>query len=224
MIPIRKITLTALAVLSLGIAGCSASTGEDSVNTANSVDASSSAESDTTESITAEEEGGADGSDTPSSSATPATSPSADPTPTESSTPDADIDATADSGPIPVDPQRFAADGPHLFSYTAQNGETGTCLLTPDGATCTGVPAADVPDISHAPFEGQRPGAVSASMGGIHYTILEGVPPAPAQLQPGEKLVVDTTSCEVSPASDVTCVSGDTSFTVSGKDRSISTN
>lgn len=213
MIPIRKITLTALAVLGLGLTGCSASTGEDSVNTADSVSTLSPTESDTVSE-----------SSTPTSATAPVESPAADPTPAESSTPGSAIDATADAGPIPVDPQRFAANGPHLFTYATQNGETGTCLLTPDGATCTGVPAADVPDISHTPFEGQRPGAVSASMGGIHYTILEGVPPAPAQLQPGEKLVVDATSCEVSQARDVTCVSGDTSFTVSGKDRSISTN
>lgn len=210
MIPIRKFTLTAFAILSLGLAGCSASTEDDSATTADTAASLSTPESETS-----------------SESTTVVTTTEEDPTPEttveEESSPNPSIDATADAGPILVDPARFSMDGPYVFDYATQSGETGTCLLTPDGATCTGVPAADVPDITYAPFAGQRPGAVSASMGGIHYTILEGVPPAPAQLQPGEKLVVDATTCEVSQTRDVTCVSGDTSFTVSGADRSITT-
>ncbi|MGP6174016.1 hypothetical protein [Corynebacterium sp. A21] len=207
----RKFTLAALGALSLGLVAC---------GTATETPAGDSAETTTTALASAEAPEAADttGTDTSETSTTEVSDAE---TRNNETTSSEAIDTTADAGPIVVDPAKFQVNGQHIFSYVTQQDETGTCLVTPDGATCTGVAGAAVPDISTPPFADQRPGAVSASMGGIHYTILEGVPPAPASLSPGERLVVDAVSCEVSAARDVTCVSGDTSFTISGVDRSI---
>lgn len=214
MISSRKLALVAISTLGLALGACGTATDTPESTSAGSAPAAeeSTAVGTTTAETSTAESSPAESSAMESSAATEANS---------STTNSEFIDPTAEVSPIVVDPARFQVNGQHLFSYTAQNAATGTCLVTADGATCTGVAGAAVPNIANPPFAGQRPGAVSASMGGLHYTILEGLPPAPASLSPGERLVVDAVSCEVSAARDVTCTSGDTSFTISGVDRSI---
>lgn len=131
--------------------------------------------------------------------------------------------STAATEPTTVDPERFRVSGNYIFDYEMQDSSTGTCLVTIDGVTCTGLAGKEIPEVSIPPFDPQHPGAVSASAEGLHYTISEGVPPAPAQLEPGKRLEVGSVTCEVSRDNDVSCGIRDNSFTISGQDRLITT-
>lgn len=124
-----------------------------------------------------------------------------------------------------VDPATFDLRGSTVFDYRTGDDGTGICLIAgdTDGAdatvTCTGNTPDDAPDIEIPPFDQQRPGSVTISDEGYHYTTVEGVPPAPAALEPGQRVTMDSASCQMEQDSELNCTVGDTSLTVSGDDR-----
>lgn len=124
-----------------------------------------------------------------------------------------------------VNPDTFLFNGgSYIMDYTLSGDKHGTCVFDEDEVTCTGEPAADVPDLGpeSAPFTG-RPGAVSISQEGYSYGVFEGVPPAPAALKAGQQMAYEQVTCAMPDESRLTCSVGETSFTIAGPDGLIST-
>lgn len=118
-----------------------------------------------------------------------------------------------------VDPAAFERNGTTSFDYRIGGEGTGTCIVDDEAAvTCTGEVPDDAPDIEVPPFERQRPGAARITTDGITYTMVEGAPPAPAALEPGQRLTVGDASCEMSEDAELSCSVGETTMDISGDD------
>ena len=131
---------------------------------------------------------------------------------------------------VDVDPADFERDGRTIFNYrtgASDSADMGLCVVAEDSAasdstsvTCSGTAPDDAPDIEVPPFERQRPGAATITAEGVTYTLLEGVPPAPGELQDGERLSVGEASCALEEG-ELDCTVGDTGLTISGEDRAM---
>lgn len=118
-----------------------------------------------------------------------------------------------------VDPAAFERSGTTSFDYRTGDEGTGTCIVDDEAAvTCTGEVPDDAPDIEVPPFERQRPGAARITTDGVTYTMVEGAPPAPAALEPGQRLTVGDASCEMSEDAELSCSVGETTLDISGDD------
>lgn len=131
-------------------------------------------------------------------------------------------DATTTIEYLAVDPGDFRV-GDYLVIGHRVGGETGTCLIGELGVSCTGTPAAGIPDVEIPPFPAKRPGAVSISDEGVDYGLFEGVPPAPADLGVHESVTADGATCELPDGDTLICTRGGESFTIAGADHAIST-
>lgn len=126
-----------------------------------------------------------------------------------------------------IDPSVFDRDGNHLFSYSTGDTGSGTCLFNggPEASvTCTGTAPDDAPDVEVPPFDRQRPGATTIDTDGVTYSIFEGVPPAPASLDPGQRVSFDAEgsgSCEMGEDVVLDCAVGGSTLTISGDDSTI---
>lgn len=118
-----------------------------------------------------------------------------------------------------VDPAAFERGGTTLFDYRTGDEGTGICIIDTEAAvTCTGRVPDDAPDIEVPPFERQRPGAARITADGITYTMVEGVPPAPAALDSGQRITVGDASCGMSQNVELSCSVGETTLDISGDD------
>lgn len=118
-----------------------------------------------------------------------------------------------------VDPAAFERSGTTSFDYRTGDEGTGICIIDTEAAvTCTGGVPDDAPDIEVPPFEQQRPGAARITADGITYTMVEGAPPAPAALEPGQRVTVGDASCEMSGDAELSCAVGETTMDISGDD------
>ena len=122
-----------------------------------------------------------------------------------------------------VDPALFANRSSHVFSFETAAGGKSMCVFTEAVAACTGDAPDDVPDVEVPPFPASRPGAATVSADGIRYTMLEGVPPAEAELGTQERVKFGDVTCELSEKSDLTCNVGENSLHVSGANPDLST-
>lgn len=123
-----------------------------------------------------------------------------------------------------VDAGAFAAPqnpGAYAWNYSTGGGYGGLCVSGGETVTCTGTPAASVPDLTQH-FPG-RPGAVELGEGGLRYTFVEGVPPVSARLETGQEVQIGALRCAKPDDATIACSSGSNSFTISGPDRTIAT-
>lgn len=160
-----------------------------------------------------------DGQDAPAPTFSPeTTSATATDTPTDAPT------------VVDVDPADFERDGRTIFNFrtsASDSADMGLCVVAEDSAasdsasvTCNGTAPDDAPDIQVPAFERQRPGAATITAEGVTYNVLEGVPPAPGELQDGERLNVGDASCTLED-SELDCTVGETGLTISGDDRTM---
>lgn len=110
----------------------------------------------------------------------------------------------------------------HAFDFSTGGSVVGLCVGSDGSMTCTGQASDDVPDLTY-PFPG-RPGAIKLERGDTEYTKLEGISPAKAKLNPGEKVTIDGVTCGAIDASTLECRDDGASFTVEGSERLISVN
>ncbi len=100
------------------------------------------------------------------------------------------------------------------------------CVLGAASVACSANPDNSVPNLEDmpgqpwAPFTG-RPGAVFASDDGVSWGVLEGIPAGDGQLAPGERLEHLNGWCQAPDEESLECGYKDTSFTVTGPDRTV---
>jgi hypothetical protein len=118
-----------------------------------------------------------------------------------------------------IDPATFRDRDSYLFDYSTGGEVVGLCIFDEEEVTCTGTPPDDAPDIEVPPFPEGRPTAATIDEDGVTYTMVEGVPPAPAELSPGQSVTFGDVSCEMSDGPELHCEVGESSLTISGDDR-----
>ena len=123
-----------------------------------------------------------------------------------------------------IDPSSLASQhhaGTYVWNYSTGGQYVGLCVSGGGAVTCTGVPGAEVPDLTEY-FPG-RPGAVELGPAGLRYTFVEGVPPVSARLETGQSVEFGDLRCAKPDAATLECSSGGNSFTISGPGRAITT-
>ncbi|GLB63955.1 hypothetical protein NCCP2495_18340 [Dietzia sp. NCCP-2495] len=123
-----------------------------------------------------------------------------------------------------VDAREFSSpqhDGVFTWNYSTSGQYRGLCVSDGDGVTCTGRPAASVPDLTQH-FPG-RPSAIELGTAGLRYTFVEGVPGGPGSLDAGHRVEIGNVACERPDGSALTCRSGANSFTITGPGQEITT-
>ena len=133
-----------------------------------------------------------------------------------------EVDSSPLAGLKEADTKRFSVGDSFIINADV-DGTPGTCALSPVGVSCTGKASDDVPDVAVPPFPAGRPGAVAITPQGVDYTMFEGVPPAPAKLEPGQKVVAGEYECGLADASMLLCSNQKDSFKISGAERRIET-
>ena len=120
-----------------------------------------------------------------------------------------------------VDQSTFREHSVQSFTYVV-DGTTGECFVNGEFVTCIGTPADDIPDVDMPPFFGP-PGAVAIGSAGVAYVIVEGVPPAKAELETGQWVNFGLVKCAKPDDSRLACVSDAAAIQVEGSDRDITT-
>lgn len=123
----------------------------------------------------------------------------------------------------PVEASEFSGFGAYSFDFHIGGPATGFCVIvTPgDSVTCSGTADDSVPDVEGL-FSG-RPNAVTLNEAGTAYTVSEGPPPPPRDLNTGEQVTLGSVTCS-KPTDDVlTCELGSRAIRVEGPDRRITT-
>lgn len=189
------IGVAAMAGAALQLSGCTADPSSDTGNVAS---ASSSERGTTTVTATA-----------------PATTTE----PGSTSTP-----AGTGTGLTSVDPATFTAPqhpDAYTWNYSTGGQYRGLCVSGGDGVTCTGKPAASVPDLTEH-FPG-RPSAIELGRAGLRFTFVEGIPGGPGVLETGQQVQIGETRCSKPNSSTLECRYGSNSFTITGAGQTIST-
>lgn len=123
----------------------------------------------------------------------------------------------------PVEASEFSGFGAYSFDFHTGGPATGFCVIaTPgDSVTCSGTADDSVPDVEGL-FSG-RPNAVTLNEAGTAYTVSEGPPPPPRDLNTGEQVTLGGVTCS-KPTDDVlTCELRSRAIRVEGPDRRVST-
>ncbi|SDS72921.1 hypothetical protein [Corynebacterium timonense] len=115
-----------------------------------------------------------------------------------------------------VSPTLFDADGSKMFSFV--NGGAASQCVFYGAVTCFGTPDKSVPDV-----DGGRPGAVQISADGVAYTNAEGIPPATAELKPGQWVNLGNVQCAKPDNESLVCTSDSAAFEIAGADHRIVT-
>ncbi|MDY5784945.1 hypothetical protein [Corynebacterium sp.] len=108
-----------------------------------------------------------------------------------------------------------------IFFFHTTGGTISDCFASAGVVTCFGTPDDSVPDVEE-PFRG-RPGAVQVGDGGLAYTIAEGVPPAQAELKPGQWIDFGGSKCAKPDAASLICASDSAAFELTGEKLNIAT-
>ncbi|WP_295627622.1 hypothetical protein [uncultured Corynebacterium sp.] len=139
---------------------------------------------------------------------------------TTTATGDAAIDVDFDSLQQ-VDPSRFREGTRQSLIYDV-DGTKGECFVDDEFVTCIGTAADDVADVEMPPFSG-RPGAIMLGSAGAAYTILEGAPPAVAELGTGQWVNFGPIKCAKPDDARLACVSDGAAIAIEGAGRDIVT-
>lgn len=131
-------------------------------------------------------------------------------------TPETTTPETTKRGPdVPVDPAKYERAGMSVFTYNL-GSFSGTCAISPHGATCQGVTPDDAPMVTAVPLPPRQADAVYAGRDGMHFTVFEGVGPSQGRINAGESITVAENSCAYPSDDTLRCVSGGNSFTIHG--------
>ena len=113
----------------------------------------------------------------------------------------------------PVDPAAFERAGMSVFTYVLGD-YSGTCAISPHGATCKGATPADAPTVTAVPLPPRQADAIYIGEDGMHFTLFEGVGPSQGTLHPGESITVNENSCRYADDKMLQCRSGGDSFDI----------
>lgn len=138
------------------------------------------------------------------------------PTPPEKDTIDVDFDALQQVSSSP-----FEAGRQKALKFVV-DGKTGECFADLGIVTCTGTAPADAPDVDMPPLSG-RPGAVMIGAPGVAWTIVEGAPPARAELETGQWVNFGTVRCGKPDDGRFVCASDEAAMQIKGAGRDITT-
>ncbi len=120
---------------------------------------------------------------------------------------------TSRAADTPVDPKTFERAGMSVFTYIV-GSRTGTCAISPHGATCQGLTPPDAPMVTAVPLPPRQADSVYIGEDSMHYTVFEGVGPSQGTLHPGESITVRENRCRYPDGETLQCTSGGDSFTV----------
>ena len=115
----------------------------------------------------------------------------------------------------PVNPANYERAGMSVFTYDVGDF-SGTCAISPHGATCQGVTPNDAPMVTAVPLPPRKADAIYAGEDGMHFTVFEGVGPSQGRIDPGQSITINENSCAYPDDETLRCVSGANSFTVHG--------
>ncbi len=115
---------------------------------------------------------------------------------------------------VPVNPGDFERAGMSVFTYIV-GARTGTCAISPHGATCQGTTPSDAPVVTAVPLPPRKADAIYVGEDGMHYTVFEGVGPSQGTLDHGRSISVRENLCRYPDDNTLTCISGMGSFTIS---------
>lgn len=119
---------------------------------------------------------------------------------------------------VDVDPAVFAQDNNYIFTYTV-GGERGECFISDQGVSCTGNAPENAPEIQMPPFPKGQPKAIAAGPRGLYYTVFEGVPPAQAALEPGQRIQAGAGSCVAETPERLRCEAQGRAFSIQAPNR-----
>lgn len=115
----------------------------------------------------------------------------------------------------PVNPADFERAGMSVFTYDVGDF-SGTCAISPHGATCQGITPDDAPTVTAVPLPPREADAIYIGEDGMHFTLFEGVGPSQGSIDPGESITINENSCSYPNEETLRCASGSNSFTVHG--------
>lgn len=141
---------------------------------------------------------------------TTAKEPTTEETTTEETTP-----SKTRRADTPVNPADYERAGMSVFTYDVGDF-SGTCAISPHGATCQGVTPDDAPMVTAVPLPPRKADAIYAGEDGMHFTVFEGVGPSQGRIDPGQSITINENSCSYPDDETLRCVSGANSFTVHG--------
>lgn len=121
--------------------------------------------------------------------------------------------STTRGSDVPVNPADYERAGMSIFTYRVGQ-RTGTCAISPHGATCQGVTPPDAPTVTAVPLPPRKADAVYTGRDGMHFTVFEGVGPTQGDLRPGQSITVEENRCFYPADYALQCESGSRSFTI----------
>lgn len=119
----------------------------------------------------------------------------------------------------PVNPLDYERPGTEMsvFTYTIEGSEAD-CAISSHGVTCQVATPSDAPMVTAVPLEPQRANAIYIGNDGMHWTLFEGVGRSQGELNPGQSITVDGSTCAYPEEDVLECSSRGDSFTISGSD------
>lgn len=121
---------------------------------------------------------------------------------------------SATRGPdVPVNPANYERAGMSVFTYDL-GSYSGTCAISPHGATCQGKTPADAPTVTAVPLPPRKADAVYTGDDGMHFTVFEGVGPSQGRVEAGQSIAVEENSCWYPTDDTLRCKSRGNSFTI----------
>uniref|UniRef100_UPI0025DCB79A hypothetical protein n=1 Tax=uncultured Corynebacterium sp. TaxID=159447 RepID=UPI0025DCB79A len=140
-----------------------------------------------------------------------------------SGTPEPLLTTTTSAAPqvTDVDPASFEMDGRYVFDVPMGDDTMRLCVMGDGSVTCSGKAPEDAPDVTIEPFGTQRPTAITLDDRGLTWYMLEGVPPAPGQLEPSRRITDGDLTCRTDAEGSLDCTLGDNGFTINHEDAAI---
>lgn len=121
---------------------------------------------------------------------------------------------SATRGPdVPVNPAAYERAGMSVFTYDL-GSYSGTCAISPHGATCQGRTPADAPTVTAVPLPPRKADAIYTGDDGMHFTVFEGVGPSQGRVEAGQSITVEENSCWYPTDDTLRCRSRGNTFTI----------
>ena len=114
---------------------------------------------------------------------------------------------------VPVNPANYERAGMSVFTYNL-GSYSGTCAISPHGATCEGKTPSDAPMVTAVPLPPRKADAIYTGDDGMHFTVFEGVGPSQGRVNAGQSITVQENSCRYPTSNTLTCISRGNSFTI----------